>query len=59
MNPFSQFLTSVVSIRKPDGKITAEKINAGVDNSSIEIHDTALVIDRNGYFPVRNSCAIR
>jgi hypothetical protein len=44
-NPFDIFLTSVVTIRKPDGSLSAA-LKASAENSRIEIHDTSLVIDQ-------------
>jgi hypothetical protein len=50
-NPFSIFLTSVVTIRESDGSISPA-LRASVENSRIEIHDTSLVIEQG-------DCAIR
>jgi hypothetical protein len=43
-NPFDVFLTSKVTIRKPDGSLSAA-LKASVENNRIETHDTTLVID--------------
>jgi hypothetical protein len=43
-NPFEVFLTSVVSIRKPDGSLI-ENIKASVDNNRVEIHNVTLNVD--------------
>ena len=43
-NPFEVFLTSVVSIRKPDGSLI-ENIKASVDINRVEIHNVTLNVD--------------
>ena len=43
-DPFEVFLTSLVSIRKPDGT-QFEKLKASVRDNKIEVHDVSLAID--------------
>jgi hypothetical protein len=51
-NPFSIFLTSVVTIHKSDGSISPA-LKASVENNRIEIHDTSIVIEQ-GDFAIRD-----
>ena len=43
-DPFEVFLTSLVSIRQPDGT-QFEKLKASVRDNKIEVHDVSLAID--------------
>jgi hypothetical protein len=43
-NPFEIFLTSLVSIRKPDGS-TFERLKCSVKDNKVEIHDATLPVD--------------
>ena len=43
-DPFEVFLTSIVSIRKPDGTLI-EKLKASASDNKIEIHDVSLTVD--------------
>lgn len=44
-NPFDIFLTSVVTIQKPDGFVSPA-LKASVENNTVKIHDTTLVIEQ-------------